>query len=218
MTPIGAPDSKERNRADRILEYVLEPALTGYEIVRADKIDNPGSINIDIIQRLHQATLVVADLTSFNPNVMYEVGVRHSFNKPIIQIAQAGEKLPFDLATERTIFFDLTDVASVEDGKKRIAAAIQSLDNGPKYSGPVERALNMAAVFSGGSDVAKAIESLSDQVEALGESMWLSARDPWSDDIGWRVKGLHSLFSGLTTYDAEKIIRYIKKVVKEAET
>lgn len=217
VTPIGEQGSDERERADSVLKHVLTPALSDYEIIRADKIENPGSINVDIIERLYKSDLVVADLTGFNPNVMYEVGVRHSFNLPIIQFAQQGQRLPFDLATERTIFFDLAKLDSVEEAKNRIGAAEAAISGGEKYLGPVSRALNVAAVFSDESDIAQAIETLSDQIEALGESMWQysGSIDNFDRDAEYKLSHLFNLVSGLTTYEAEKLVRHAKTIAKK---
>ena len=47
----------------------------GYEAVRADEIAEPGSITSQIMQRIFDDDLVVADLTDHNPNVFYELSV-----------------------------------------------------------------------------------------------------------------------------------------------
>jgi hypothetical protein len=142
VTPIGGLESQERKRADNLLQYVLRPSIGAtHSILRADEIEHPGSITADIVRHLCTTDLVVADLTSQNPNVMYEIGIRHSFNLPIIQIAQTGERLPFDIAFERTIFFDLHDLKSVEGAKQKISAAAKHVVDKKKYISPVARIL-----------------------------------------------------------------------------
>ena len=65
--------------------------------------DNQQNILADIIRPLHEADIVLADLTGLNPNVMYELGVAHSFNKKTIIITQDDlSNLPFDLKQYRT--------------------------------------------------------------------------------------------------------------------
>ncbi|MCG7520098.1 hypothetical protein [Ruegeria sp. Ofav3-42] len=167
VTPIGAAGSKERNRADSVLNYVLRPISKGFlNIVRADEVDEPGTITTDIVQRLYNNPLVIADLTGQNPNVMYEVGLRHCFNLPIVHIAQDGEKPPFDLAAERIIFFDINDLASVDEGKKRILSACKAALDAKPFKSPVVRALEKETLFAGISENRKKIE-ITDRLEIL---------------------------------------------------
>ena len=56
-----------------------------------------------ILRRLRDAELVVADLTGRNPNVFYELGIRHMIGKPAVQIIEDNEHIPFDVAQLRTI-------------------------------------------------------------------------------------------------------------------
>ena len=54
----------------------------------------------------------MVDLTGANANVYYEMAVRHTAQLPTVLIAHEGEKLPFDVAQMRTIFFDHTNLKS----------------------------------------------------------------------------------------------------------
>ena len=57
----------------------------------------PGLITAQVIQNLVEWELVIADLSEHNPNVFYELAVRHALKKPIVQLIQAGQKIPFDV-------------------------------------------------------------------------------------------------------------------------
>ena len=100
ISPIGEPDSETRKRADQILKHVVKPAVgeCGYTAVRADEIDKPGIITSQVIQRVVTDPLVVADLTERNPNVFYELAIRHALRKPLVQLIKKGEQIPFDVA------------------------------------------------------------------------------------------------------------------------
>jgi len=52
---------------------------------------------------------VVAELTSRNPNVMYELGLSHGIRKPVILISQTIDDVPFDLRAIRCILYDTTE-------------------------------------------------------------------------------------------------------------
>ena len=64
-------------------------------------MDQPGIISNQVITRLLEDNLVIADLTDRNPNVYYELAVRHAFGKPVIQIIDSNETIPFDVSMMR---------------------------------------------------------------------------------------------------------------------
>jgi hypothetical protein len=102
---VGAKDSLERKRADEIYGHVVGPAVTaaGLEPYRADLDPSPGGITPKMLLKLLGARVVIADLTGSSPNVFYELGIAHSFARPLILIASSPENLPFDAKDERVI-------------------------------------------------------------------------------------------------------------------
>jgi hypothetical protein len=78
--------------------------------VRADKISTPGMITAQVIDHLVRAPLVIADLSFGNPNVFYELALRHASRRPVVQIIRAGDHLPFDVGQFRTVPIDMTDI------------------------------------------------------------------------------------------------------------
>lgn len=102
IAPIGDEGSEERRRSDGILNYIVRPAAEelGLTAVRADEIARPGSITLQVIEHVLEAQAVVADLTEHNPNVFYELGIRHTARKPTVLIAEEGERLPFDVGQD----------------------------------------------------------------------------------------------------------------------
>jgi hypothetical protein len=133
ISPIGDVESDTRKRADKILKYVIAPAVAerGYEALRADQISEPGMITSQVIQHIVEDPLVVADLTDRNPNVFYELALRHALRKPLVQLIKKGEQLPFDVAGSRTIYVDHRDLDSVEEAKQQIGAQVDSLESNP---------------------------------------------------------------------------------------
>lgn len=130
ISPIGDPDSETRKRADQVLKHVIKPAVAqcGYKAMRADEIDKPGIITSQVIQHVVNDPLVVADLTERNPNVFYELAVRHALRKPLVQIIRKGEAIPFDVAHTRTIYVDHKDLDSVETAKTDIIEQVKALE------------------------------------------------------------------------------------------
>lgn len=122
VSPIGAPGSEVHQKAAYALKYIFREALRSdeWEVHRADEGKSPDSIGQHVIKRLHEADLVIADLTGHNPNVFYELAIAHGWRKPVVHLIAKGEKVPFDIVDQRTIFYDITDLASVEEAVARL--------------------------------------------------------------------------------------------------
>jgi nucleoside 2-deoxyribosyltransferase len=82
---------------EAVFHNLIRPALVGYEVTRADSRFDERSILAKIVTGIQNADLVVADITNTNANVMYELGVSHSFGKPTIMLSQSVVNLPFDI-------------------------------------------------------------------------------------------------------------------------
>lgn len=106
ITPIGSEDSPIRRHIDGVLNEAIIPALENrFDVKVSHRISKIGSINKQILQLIYECDLVIANLTSLNPNVMYELAFRHSTGKPVITIAENGTMIPFDVIDARTIFY-----------------------------------------------------------------------------------------------------------------
>lgn len=77
-----------------------------FDAIRADFISSTGSINRTVLRYLYQADVVIADLTELNPNVFYELGVRHALRHGTILMALKGTQLPFDVGDLRVIPYE----------------------------------------------------------------------------------------------------------------
>lgn len=149
IAPIGTPDSEERRRSDQVLRHVIGPAVRekGYEPVRADQIAEPGLITSQVIQHVVDDPLVIADLTGRNPNVFYELALRHAIRKPLVQLIKKGEQIPFDVAAMRTISVDHHDLDSVEEAKREIVKQIEAAEAPDgKLETPISVALDLQSL------------------------------------------------------------------------
>src|ERR1039457_4939766 len=109
ICPIGEDGSAPRSRSDLVMRLIIRPAAEacGFKpdnIRRADDIPKPGIITSQVIEQLRNADLVVADLTDHNPNVFYELAVRHVVRKQLILLIERGQSIPFDVAPNRVIY------------------------------------------------------------------------------------------------------------------
>lgn len=107
----------------------------GLALTRADQITTPGRIDSQISKCLLDSAIVIADLSGLTPNVMYETGVRHALELPIVHMAEDGTALPFDFFTVRTLFYDPGFHAErAEHTKGELAEAIKASLNDRRNS------------------------------------------------------------------------------------
>lgn len=185
IAPIGEVGTPTRMRSDTALDYVVRPALQDkYQIKRADEEALPGQISPQIIRDIVAADLIVCDLSELNPNVMYELSFAHSLCRPVIQIAAAGTRLPFDLMQSRTIFFNPEDPKSHREASAMVRSAEKKLREGGRISNPIVDSLE----YRTHEDVAKGtwghddrFDEMKAQIEELRRQM-SQVRAP--DDVG----------------------------------
>ncbi|NTV09234.1 MAG: DUF4071 domain-containing protein [Zoogloea sp.] len=93
---------------DKTYFNIIKPVVErcGYVSIRADEIQDAGLIDKSMYALLIKADLVIADITTFNPNALYELGVRHAArpNHTIILKDKDG-KIPFDLDHNRFLIY-----------------------------------------------------------------------------------------------------------------
>jgi hypothetical protein len=115
ITPIGEENSEQRKHSDLFISSIVQPALDelGLKVIRADQIGEPGMITTQVLEYLKLSKLAIADLSYLNPNVFYEVALRHALRLPVVQIIRKADRLPFDVNQLRTLVFDTTDIYSL---------------------------------------------------------------------------------------------------------
>lgn len=131
LDPRGTPGRDAYEQAIQMWEEVFEPACEALELqpVRADKIAETGEIPEQIFLYLRDSPVVIADVTDGNPNVMYELGLRHTRDLITIQVGE-HQRLPFDIASIRTVKFKRTAGGLVELRDSLIEALRVALDGG----------------------------------------------------------------------------------------
>jgi len=153
IAPIGEPDSEIRKRSDQVLKHIIQPAAQdcGYEAVRADQISEPGIITSQVIQHVVNDPMLVADLTGRNPNVFYELAIRHAIKKPMVQMIRKGDQMPFDVAGTRTVQVDIHDLDSVEGAKNELGQQMRSFEKGAtEVDSPISVALDLQVLRDSG--------------------------------------------------------------------
>jgi len=134
VSPIGKKGTEKYNQFKEVYDYIVKPAIKscGYEleVIRADDIEKPGSFVKDILENLLNSFIVIADLTGQNPNVFYELGVRHSLSARTILISQSLDDIPSDLREYRTIIYE-NSAKGVKDFTDQLTNYLTEIFNDP---------------------------------------------------------------------------------------
>lgn len=116
-------------------EKIYRPAIekAGLMPVRADaEIFGTGKIIDQVWTGINAAKVLVAELTSRNPNVFYELGLAHALRKPVVLVSSNEDDVPFDLHHIRVIYYDVTDPFWGTKLLEKVAENILSAINNPE--------------------------------------------------------------------------------------
>ena len=110
----------------RIWEGHIKPIVQGLELdpelkcKRADDLYGHDVLH-DIVTAIKAARVIIADITSRNPNVFYELGIAHWMGKRVILLTQSVDDIPFDLLRFRHIVYE-----DNSDGYKKLSVQLQA--------------------------------------------------------------------------------------------
>jgi hypothetical protein len=134
--PIKAANSADHAHFRAVYHQCIRPAAEalGYETKRADDVAASGAIGQNIVLSLATADLVIVDLTDLNPNVFYELGVRHVLRGKgtiLLLDKKRTEIVPFDLKDYRVIEYngDLQGISHLSERLRQFIAASREVDD-----------------------------------------------------------------------------------------
>ena len=137
MMPFAAP-------IGNYYSAIYEPAIkkAGLTPIRADnEIFATGKIIDQVWSGINAARVLVAELTTRNPNVFYELGLAHALKKPVVLVCSNEQDVPFDLHHIRVIYYDVSDPFWGEKLMAKVAENVLSAIKNPEE-----------AIFKGASD------------------------------------------------------------------
>ncbi len=103
IMPISDVDGYDKGHFSRVYEDIIKPAVenTEFTVSRADEVKETNFIHLDILKKLIDAPIAICDLSSRNPNVLFELGIRQAFDKPVVLIQEQGTPKIFDIGPLR---------------------------------------------------------------------------------------------------------------------
>jgi len=135
---------------DKTYKNIIQPAVENadYRCVRADEIRDSKIIDKSMYALLMKADLVIADISTSNPNAIYELGVRHAV-KPYstIIIQEKNERIPFDLDHTRIFKYEHSgkDIGATEAKRcqKHLTELIKNADKNNEVDSPFYEYINV---------------------------------------------------------------------------
>jgi len=105
IMPIADPEGYDKGHFERVYKDIFIPAIqsAGFIPRRADEEKGTNLIHIEILRKLVECPLVICDLSSRNPNVLFELGIRQAFDKPVILVQEVGTPRIFDISSIRCV-------------------------------------------------------------------------------------------------------------------
>ena len=196
ITPIGEKNSEKFKKYDAVFKTMIKPAVdnvdSSFKILRADHISQPGSFIKDILEHIQNAYIVIANLTDLNPNVFYELGVRHAISNRTIMITEDINSLPSDLKEYRAIPY-YPDITTIEEFKENLENTLNEIIKNPdKSDNPVQDRLPYV-IESKQEQYTKEIEFLRKKLESKESSTKPLIPDAVEDDAYTRIKRILNL-------------------------
>lgn len=193
MMPISDADGYPEGHFNEVYSELIQPAVTeaGYECVLATSTSSAHMIQLEVVTKIATAPLCICDLSTNNPNVLFEYGLRQAFDLPTVLIKDDKTRRIFDLSGFRDIEYDHTlRIASILASRKSIVNAIKdtvagSTDGEQVFSLVKLMNLAKAALPRGDVDPKDArFELLERKLDDIAERIQLS-RSPTAD-VDWK--------------------------------
>ncbi|MGF1845387.1 hypothetical protein L4C39_19800 [Vibrio clamense] len=135
IMPIADAEGYPKGHFGHVYENIIKPSceMAGYNAVRADEVKETNLIHLDILKKLIEAPIAICDLSNRNPNVLFELGIRQAFDKPVVLIQEEGTPKIFDIAPLRYLEYSnemkYHDVLSMQNKLKEAIEATASAES-----------------------------------------------------------------------------------------
>jgi hypothetical protein len=179
VSAFGKTPEDKRARSQvlkHLIKKVLEPR--GYRVERADQISEEGLITNQIIEHVLDDDLVVADLTGHNPNVFYEIAVRHAARKPIVHLITKDESIPFDVGNQRAVSYALDDPDALEAAREDLDKKVDAIEAASfkAFPNPITSVRDVAILRESGQPEAQDSAAILMAVNELRQEMQVLQR------------------------------------------
>ena len=105
IMPIGELTTYPQNHFRHIYEDLFSPAIeeVGFMPKRADDYKSSSLIHVNVVREIIEAPMAICDLSTRNPNVLFELGIRQAFDLPVVLVQEVNTPRIFDISVINTI-------------------------------------------------------------------------------------------------------------------
>ncbi|MEK6304319.1 MAG: hypothetical protein AABO41_26825 [Acidobacteriota bacterium] len=205
VMPFSDADGYLPGHFRHVYDDLFAPACdkAGFRPVRADQVRETNLIHLDILQKLLRSPMALCDLSSQNPNVLFELGLRQAFDQPVVLVREIGTADIFDIGPLRyTEYHKELIYREVIEDRKKIAAAIAATRE----------------AFKSGQGINSMIRLLSLSQPASLADLQEADRDPLLQIVRAELSELRSDFkAALRLSDASQLTRVGREIeIREA--
>lgn len=132
IMPISDPNGYQSGHFRYVYEDIFAPAIreAGFEPKRADDDESSSMIQINIVKDIIESPMAICDLSTRNPNVLFELGIRQAFDLPVVLVQEEDTPRIFDISTINTIDYRKNLIyREVLEDRENITKAIQATYN-----------------------------------------------------------------------------------------
>ncbi len=151
IMPIAECEGYEPNHFAHVYNDIIKPAVakTDYIATRADEVKETNLIHLDILKKLIDAPIAICDLSTRNPNVLFELGIRQAFDKPVVLIQEKGTPKIFDIAPLRYLEYS-KDMRyhEVIETQNKLSEAINATKSAETEAGNINSIVKLMALSS----------------------------------------------------------------------
>ena len=149
--PIADCEGYEKGHFAHVYNDIIKPAIekTEFVAIRADEVKETNLIHLDILKKLIDAPIAVCDLSTRNPNVLFELGIRQAFDKPVVLIQEKGTPKIFDIAPLRYLEYSKEmKYHEVLESQKNLQEAIEATKGVENDAGNINSIVKLMALSS----------------------------------------------------------------------
>ena len=154
---------------DLYYQAIYKPAIedSNFKAIRADDLFRPSVIVSDIWTMVRNANVLIAELTTKNANVFYELGLAHAVGKPVILVSESMNDVPFDLQQLRVLLYNKDDPSWGEKLREEISISLKEVQADPIEAVPTIFRKKVESFAPEQDELSARLENLESQVRLL---------------------------------------------------